>query len=100
MTTKHTERRTRWLDGAEIIEFNLRTWIEESYVFTLLDRELAFERMRNAKLLCNHCRDSKPHRDRESNQFMHHVFKETSPTVRQVEVVSCYADLIWRNEDQ
>ncbi len=100
MSDPHKERRTRWLDEAEVLEFDGKIWIAEEYVYTLLDRELAFERRRNAGRLCPHCKDSKPFRDRETNAFMHEIYIEENPRVRTMKRVRCYADVIWRNEDQ
>ena len=100
MADSHKKRRTRWLEEAEILEFDGEVWIGEDYVYTLLDRELAFERHRCAAALCFHCRDAKPFRDRETNTFMHETYIETSPTVRTLKRVPCYADSLWRNEDQ
>lgn len=100
MTDPHLERRSRWLDEAEIIKYDGNVWIAEKYVYTLLDRELAFERRRCAALLCPHCKDFKPRRDRETNTFMHEVYVEIKPTVQTLKNVQCYADVIWRNEDQ
>jgi len=100
MSDPHRERRSRWLDGVEILEFNKQVWIEESHVYMLMDRELAFERLRNAKIFCSYCREEKPSRDRKTNTFMHQIYAEESPTVRTLKIVPCYADAIWRNEDQ
>ncbi|HUS84362.1 MAG TPA: hypothetical protein VMX56_04395 [Anaerolineales bacterium] len=100
MTDPHKERRSRWLNEAEVLKFNGETWIEESYVYALLDRELALERKRNAMRFCHHCKDEKPFRDRESNAFMHQIYTEDNPRQRSIATVPCYADLIWRNEDQ
>ena len=100
MADPHKERRSRWLDGAEVLEFDSQTWIEESHVYALMDRELSFQRRRDAELLCSYCKDSKPHRDRDTNTFMHQVYIESSPTIQHLKTVACYADLIWRNEDQ
>lgn len=100
MTNPHTARRARWLEEAEVLEFDGETWISESKVYALMDRELACERRRNAELYCAHCKDSKPFRDRETNTFMHQVHTEENPRVRILKNVPCYADAIWRNEDQ
>ena len=100
MTNPHIERRSRWLEEAEIVEFDGDFWVAENYVYILLDRELAFERRRCAALLCNYCKDSKPNRDRETNTFMHEVYTEETPTVKTLNRIACYADVLWRNEDQ
>ena len=100
MSNPHNERRRRWLEETEILEFSDSIWVEESNVFSLLDRELALERRRNAMLLCKLCEDDKPFRDRDSNTFVHHTFVNESPTVRLLKTVPCYADVLWRNEDQ
>lgn len=100
MVDPHRERRSRWLQEAEVLEFDGDIWISEGYVYTLMDRELAFERRRIAELYCSHCKGDKPYRDREDNMFKHQIYTEDNPRVRTLKTVACYADAIWRNEDQ
>jgi hypothetical protein len=100
MSDPHIERRSRWLDESEVLEFNGETWIEESVVHALMDRELATERRRCAARFCGHCKTEKPFRDRDSNTFMHQIYIEDTPTVKTLTTVPCYSDGIWRTEDQ
>jgi len=100
MSDPHEERRSRWIRETEHLEYEGTVWVEEKSVHALLDRELVRERRRNAIRLCKHCEDDKPFRDRETNAFMHQVYINKSPTVRILEMVPCYADVLWRNEDQ
>lgn len=100
MADPHEKRRSRWLQEAEILEFDGDVWIPEVHVYALLDRELAFERRRCAERLCQHCKDSKPQRDRETNMFMHQIYIKTTPSVTTLKTTICYADVLWRNEDQ
>jgi hypothetical protein len=100
MNNPHEKRRSRWLEEADVIEFDNKIWVDEDYVYTLLDRELAFERKRNASLFCSHCKKAKPFRDRETNSFMHEIYIEENSRMKSLKRVPCYADAIWRNEDQ
>lgn len=100
MSNPHKERRSRWIQEAERIDYDGSTWILEASVHTLLDREIAGERRRNAVRLCSLCEQDKPTRDRDTNTFMHHVYVNKGPSVRILESVPCYAEVLWRNEDQ
>lgn len=93
-------RRIRWLDQCEALSYAGEDYYSEDTVLTLLDREVAFERKRVAGLLCNYCRTAKPRRDRDTNTFVHEIYVQESPGSRVLQTVVCYADLIWRNEDQ
>lgn len=93
-------RRIRWLDQCESLLYEGESWYSENTVLILLDREIAFERKRVAGLLCSHCREGKPRRDRDTNTFVHEVYIQISTGNRTLRTEECFADLIWRNEDQ